>query len=170
VSLKDAWTLMCAEHIKALRMVNAERLMLGTVTVADFMRLANVDLNEGLGQRSLNAVPGCSCLPATIGEIISDPVQPARVAQQAIDLVPLLSQEGHHIPIVDSRARLVAVIAQTDLVRNLVVAVYGRDTDVSPGNSKGQMAAVVAPKPGHSQKQVHRGTIDRLCTALEPVH
>ena len=128
VSLKDAWALMRAEQIKALPVVDAQRLIVGIVTVADFMRLANLDVHEGLGQRLRTLVMGRSGQPQDVGAIISHPVQVARMAQHAMDLVPLFSQGGHHhIPIVDEEDRLVGVITQTDLVRTLATAVQGRD-------------------------------------------
>ncbi len=128
ISLKEAWALMRAEQIKALPVVDAQRLVVGIVTVADFMRLANLDVHEGLGQRLRTLVMGRSGQPQHVGEIMSHPVQVARVAQHAMDLVPLFSQGGHHhIPIVDADDRLVGVITQTDLVRTLALAVQGRD-------------------------------------------
>lgn len=129
VSLKDAWTLMRSEKIKALPVVDAGRQVLGIVTVADFMRLANLDLHEGLGQRLRALVKGRSGQPTSVGEIMSHPVQVARVGQHAMDLVPLFSQGGHHhIPIVDDGGHLVGIITQTDLVRTLALAVQGQDT------------------------------------------
>lgn len=128
-SLKDTWALMRAEKIKALPVVDAGRQVVGIVTVADFMRLANLDLHEGLGQRLRALVKGRSGQPAKVGEIMSYPVQVARMAQHAMDLVPLFSHGGHHhIPIVDEHGHLVGIITQTDLVRTLEVAVQGRDS------------------------------------------
>lgn len=128
VSLKDAWALMRAEQIKALPVVDAQHLVIGIVTVADFMRLANLDTHEGLGQRLRALVMGRGGQPQSVAEIMSHPVQVARVAQHAMDLVPLFSQGGHHhIPIVDGDERLVGVITQTDLVRTLAMAVQGRE-------------------------------------------
>ncbi len=128
VSLKDAWALMRAEQIKALPVVDSQRQVIGIVTVADFMRLANLDLHEGLGQRLRTLVRGRSGQPASVGQVMSHPVQTAHVAQHAIDLVPLFSHGGHHhIPIVDAGAQLVGVITQTDLVRTLAVTVQGRE-------------------------------------------
>ncbi len=135
VSLKDAWALMRAEQIKALPVVDAQHLVTGIVTVADFMRLANLDTHEGLGQRLRALVMGRGGQPQSVGEIMSHPVQVARVAQHAMDLVPLFSQGGHHhIPIVDGDERLVGVITQTDLVRTLAMAVQGREG--SPADAK----------------------------------
>lgn len=127
ISLKEAWALMRSQQIKALPVVDADRLVIGIVTVADFMRLANLDAHEGLGQRLRSLVMGRSGQPQTVGEIMSHPVQFAHTEQHAMDLVPLFSQGGHHhIPIVDERAHLVGIITQTDLVRTLATAIQGR--------------------------------------------
>ena len=127
VSLKEAWALMRLQQIKALPVVDAQRHVIGIVTVADFMRLANLDTHEGLGQRLRTLVMGRGGQPQTVGEIMSHPVQVARAGQHAMDLVPLFSQGGHHhIPIVDDVDHLVGIITQTDLVRTLASAVQGR--------------------------------------------
>ena len=149
VSLKDAWALMRVERIKALPVVNAQRLVIGIVTVADFMRLANLDLHEGLGQRLRTLVKGRSGQPSSVGEIMSHPVQTAHVAQHAMDLVPLFSQGGHHhIPIVDAGAQLVGVITQTDLVRTLAITVQGREDDGSADPLATHSPSVAPTKAG----------------------
>ena len=149
VSLKDAWALMRAEQIKALPVVDPQRLVIGIVTVADFMRLANLDLHEGLGQRLRTLVKGRSGQPASVGEIMSHPVQTAHVAQHAMDLVPLFSHGGHHhIPIVDAGAHLVGVITQTDLVRTLAITVQGREDGVSGDPLAAQAPSDASAKAG----------------------
>ena len=149
VSLKDAWVLMRAEQIKALPVVDAQRLVIGIVTVADFMRLANLDLHEGLGQRLRTLVKGRSGQPASVGEIMSHPVQTAHVAQHAMDLVPLFSHGGHHhIPIVDAGAQLVGVITQTDLERTLAITVQGREDGVSAAPLSAQAPSAAPYKAG----------------------
>ena len=126
VSLKEAWGLMRQQKIKALPVVDGGRQVIGIVTMADFMRLANLDVHEGLGRRLRTLVMGGQ--PSTVGEIMSRSVQVVRMNQHAMDLVPLFSQGGHHhIPIVDAAERLVGVITQTDLVRTLAIVVQGRD-------------------------------------------
>lgn len=128
VSLKDAWALMRQKKIKALPVVNGDGRVAGIVTMADFMRLANLDTHEGLGRRLRSLVMGRTGQPSDAGQIMSHPVQVARRDQHAMDLVPLFSHGGHHhIPIVDQEDRLVGVITQTDLVRTLALAVRGQE-------------------------------------------
>ena len=142
VSLKEAWALMRARQIKALPVVDAQRLVIGIVTVADFMRLANLDTHEGLGQRLRTLVLGRAGQPQTVEEIMSHPVQVAHTAQHAMDLVPLFSHGGHHhIPIVDGQERLAGVITQTDLVRTLAHSLLGWEEEASPGAAAGRARA-----------------------------
>ena len=147
-SLKDAWALMRSAQIKALPVVDGQQLVVGIVTVADFMRLANLDVHEGLGQRLRALVMGRSGQPAAVHEIMSHPVQVAHIGQHAMDLVPLFSHGGHHhIPIVDNESRLAGVITQTDLVRTLAVVVQGRDEE--------------GPKPGSARpRRTHHATAE----------
>ena len=126
--------LMRTEQIKALPVVDEQRLVIGIVTVADFMRLANLDVHEGLGQRLRTLVMGRAGQPNKVHEIMSRQVQVAQMKQHAMDLVPLFSHGGHHhIPIVDEQDRLVGVITQTDLVRTLATAIQGRDEPGAKG-------------------------------------
>ncbi len=125
VLLQDAWALMRRKQIKALPVVDAERHVIGIVTVADFMRLANLDLHNGLGQRLRALVMGRGINPKAVQDIMSSPVQTAQAEQHAMDLVPLFSHGGHHhIPIVEGYGQLVGIITQTDLVRTLAATVH----------------------------------------------
>jgi CBS domain-containing membrane protein len=124
VALQDAWALLRREQIKALPVVDGERQVVGIVTVADFMRLVNLDVREGLGQRLRTLVMGRGKNPTQVNGIMSAPVQVAQASQHVMDLVPLFSHGGHHhIPIVDPEQRLVGIITQTDLVRALARAI-----------------------------------------------
>lgn len=131
VSLKEAWTLMRAERIKALPVVDGQGRVSGIVTVADFMRSANLEVHEGLGHRLRALVAGRSGQPSAVKDIMSHNVQVARDVQHAMELVPLFSSGGHHhIPIVDVHDRLVGVITQTDLIRTLASSIQGRNEAV----------------------------------------
>ena len=109
-----------AEQIKALPVVDATGQVQGIITMANFMRLAKLDMHEGLGQRLRSLVLGRSGQPARVEDIMSREVQVVQARQHVMDLVPLFSRGGHHhIPIVDAKLRLAGVITQTDLVRAL---------------------------------------------------
>lgn len=124
VRLKDAWALMRKEHVKALPVVDPEGLVVGIVTVSDFMRLAHVEMHEGIGQRLRSLVMGRTQQPKAVSELMSQPVQTALQDQPVMDLVPLFSEAGHHhIPIVNAQKELVGIITQTGLVQALAKAV-----------------------------------------------
>lgn len=123
VTLKEAWAMMRREQIKALPVVDAQGMVLGIVTVANFMRLANLELHEGLGQRLRQLVKGRTGQPSRVEDIMIRQVQVVHAQQHVMELVPLFSRGGHHhIPIVDAQGRLVGVITQSDLVRALATA------------------------------------------------
>ena len=71
VALKEAWTMMRREQIKALPVVDAQGAVLGIVTVADFVRLASLDTHEGLGQRLRTLIRGRSGRPSRVKDIMS---------------------------------------------------------------------------------------------------
>ena len=127
-SLEEAWALMRQHRIKALPVVDRVRRIVGIVTMADFLRHANLDVHAGLGQRLREFLRATgrsqSDKPETVGQIMSRMVRVASADRHVVDLVPLFSEHGHHhIPIVDKDNRLVGIITQSDVVRTLFHAV-----------------------------------------------
>lgn len=127
-TLEEAWALMRKHRIKALPVVDRVRRIVGIVTLADFLRHANMDLHLGLGQRVREFLRATGRLtsdkPETVGQIMSRTVRVASEDRHIVDLVSLFSEHGHHhIPIVDKDKRLVGIITQSDLVRALFHAV-----------------------------------------------
>lgn len=125
VPLKEAWALMRQEQVKALPVVDAGRQVLGIVSVSDFMRLAQLDVRDGLGQRLKHLVSWRSNSQGTVADVMSTQVQVASADSLVTALVPLFSVGGHHhhIPIVDAQQHLVGIVTQTDLVRTLSRAI-----------------------------------------------
>jgi CBS domain-containing membrane protein len=122
--LQEAWQLLRERHIRALPVVDRARRVVGIVTVADFMRHANLDAPEGLAgrlSRLLRPSPGLSSYkPEVVGDIMTRQVRVAGEARPVTDLLPLFAEGGHHhIPIIDAEQRLCGIITQTDLVRAL---------------------------------------------------
>ncbi|MDE2414788.1 MAG: HPP family protein [Comamonadaceae bacterium] len=122
--LRDAWALMRKHAIKALPVVDEQRVVVGIVTTADFMRLANLDLHDGMGQRLRSLILGQPKRPDRVRGLMSSPVQQVQEGRHVMDLVPLFSEAGHHhIPVVDESQQLVGIITQSDLVKALAAAV-----------------------------------------------
>ncbi len=122
--LQEAWTLMRERRIKALPVTDRARRVVGIVTMADFMRHADLDRHEGLAQR-LRALVQLSGLvhtdkPEVVGQIMTREVRVASAQRHLTELVPLFSEGGHHhIPIIDDEQRLAGIITESDLVRAL---------------------------------------------------
>ena len=105
-------------------MVDRARRVIGILTVADFMRAAELDRHEGLAgrlRRLLTPTPTThSDKPEVVGQIMTRQVRVASAERPLGDLLPLFAEHGHHhIPIVGSEARLVGIITQSDLVAAL---------------------------------------------------
>jgi CBS domain-containing membrane protein len=126
--LDEAWSLMQRHHIKALPVVDRVRRIVGIITLADFMRHAEVELPHSIGARLRQLVRRSGVVhsdkPEVAGQIMTRQVRVASEHRHVVELVPLFSEGGHHhIPIIDGEHRLVGIITQTDLVRALYRAV-----------------------------------------------
>lgn len=126
--LDEAWALMREHRIKALPVIDISRRIVGIVTVADFMRQADLDARTNIGKSLREAVRRTGALtaekPEVVGQIMTRSVRVMSAQRHMIELVPLFSEDGHHhIPIIDDDKRLVGIITQTDLVRALYRAV-----------------------------------------------
>ena len=123
-SLQDAWATMRARKVKALPVVDRAHRIVGIVTVADFMRHADLGRHDGIGERLRSLVRRSSVShddkPDAVGQIMTREVRVASDGRMVSELVPLFSEGGHHhIPIIDAERRLVGIITQSDLVRAL---------------------------------------------------
>nr|WP_206362857.1 HPP family protein [Stenotrophobium rhamnosiphilum] len=126
--LDEAWALMREHRIKALPVIDISRRIVGIVTVADFMRQADLDARTNIGKSLREAVRRTGAItaekPEVVGQIMTRSVRVMSAQRHMIELVPLFSEDGHHhIPIIDDDKRLVGIITQTDLVRALYRAV-----------------------------------------------
>jgi CBS domain-containing membrane protein len=126
--LAEAWEIMRNRRIKALPVIDRARRVVGIVTVADFMRNADLDQHRGLRQRLEQLVrPSGSThtdKPEVVGQIMTRQVRVASAERFLIELLPLFSEHGHHhIPIIDNEQRLVGILTQSDMVGALHRAV-----------------------------------------------
>jgi CBS domain-containing membrane protein len=128
--LIDAWHLMRERGIKALPVIDRARRIVGIVTLADFMRHAEIEQPHSIGERLRHLVRRATTVhsdkPEVVGQIMTRQVRVTSAHRHVVDLVPLFSEGGHHhIPIIDDERRLAGIITQTDLVRALYRAVQG---------------------------------------------
>jgi CBS domain-containing membrane protein len=129
-TLEEAWSLMRQRRIKVLPVIDRARRVIGIITTADFMRHADLDRRDGLGERLRalvkNNYTSHSDKPEVVGQIMTRQVRVVSDAQLVTELMPLFSREGHHhIPVIDANQKLVGVITQSDLVKSLYRAVQG---------------------------------------------
>jgi CBS domain-containing membrane protein len=120
--LEDAWALLRERRIKALPVVDADFRIVGIVTLADFMRAAELEGYEGMDAklRKLLGAIGPSGKPPVVGQIMTRQVRVAGRQRYLVDLVPLFGGSGHHhIPIIGDDGRLAGIITQSDMVAAL---------------------------------------------------
>jgi CBS domain-containing membrane protein len=123
-SLQDAWRLLRERRIKALPVVDKARRVVGVVTLADFMRHADLDFHHGWVERLRSFLTPSptpyATKPETVGQIMVRQVRVASAERPLSELVPLFADTGHHhIPIIDDDKRLVGIITQSDVVAAL---------------------------------------------------
>ncbi len=121
-SLGEAWALLHKHKIKALPVVSSERLVIGILTIADFLK--------DLSTRATNPIAGLEELMRhqtlsidngrQVGEIMSRNVLTENVETPISVLIKKLSDLGmHHVPIVNQESQLVGMVTQSDLIASM---------------------------------------------------
>lgn len=122
--LQDAWALMRRHRVKALPVVDRHQRIIGIVSLADFMRHADVDRSDGMRER-LNLLIKRSgnshtTKPEAVGQIMCHKVRVVSADRSVGELMSIFSEHGHHhIPVIGDDNRLVGIITQSDFVRAL---------------------------------------------------
>jgi CBS domain-containing membrane protein len=122
--LQEAWALLRGRAIKALPVVDSSFRVAGIITLADFMRAAELDVYDGFDDKLRKLVRSTgsdySSKPEVVSQIMTRNVRVAGMQRHLVDLVPLFGSTGHHhIPIIGEGERLVGMITQSDLVTAL---------------------------------------------------
>ncbi len=131
--LQQAWTLLHQHHIKALPVVDTVRRVIGIVTLADFIRHAELHHYRGYADKFRRFLRGTqsthSDQPEVVGQIMTRKVRTAMEQMPVTELVGLISTQSHrHIPIVNSERRLVGIVTNSDLIAGLY---HGRLTEMT---------------------------------------
>ena len=126
--LQEAWALLRERGIKALPVVDRSMRIAGIITLADFLRAAELDLHDGFDEKLRKLIRNTrrshSSKPEVVGQIMTRNVRVASMQRHLVDLVPLFGSTGHHhLPIIGPGERLVGMITQSDLVQALGRAV-----------------------------------------------
>lgn len=130
-TLEQAWTLLHERRIKALPVVDKRFCLVGIITLADFLRVADVVAYDGFEKKLKNLVRTTRSIfagkPQLVGLIMTRRVQVMSRERPLADLLPFFASTGHHhIPIIGNDERLVGMITQSDLV-----AILGRKADLA---------------------------------------
>ena len=124
VPQKEAWALMRQEQVKALPVIDQDGVVLGMVSIADFVRQATLDAPEGVMQRIRHVVTGRNGHKARVDALMETETQVVQADCLLVDLVPLFSAgRCHHLPVVDAQKKLVGIVTQTDLIRALAATI-----------------------------------------------
>lgn len=119
--LGEAWSLIYGNEVKALPVVDNFRRVIGIVSVADFLKRAELGSHMNLKDKLLEFLrrtPGhASDKIEVVGQIMSTGIYVASEQMHIVELVGKLSDKDmHHIPVVDADQRLVGMVTQSDLV------------------------------------------------------
>jgi CBS domain-containing membrane protein len=122
--LEDAWGALRRRGVGALPVVDAWGRVTGIVTLADFIRPADLDVYRGFDGRLREALRRArgdrTRGPETVARIMTRDVTVATTRQALVDLVPLFAASGHHlVPVVGHDGRLAGVVTRDDLVAAL---------------------------------------------------
>lgn len=122
--LQQAWTLLRQQHVKALPVVDKWLRVVGILTLADFLKAADLDAPEGMAEKLrdfVRASPAThSDKPEVVGQIMTKRVRVASAQRPLADLVILFGSTRHtHIPVIGEDQRLVGMVTQSDVVAAL---------------------------------------------------
>jgi len=107
--VQRAWELMIRHSVKALPVLDPDRVLLGIVTMHDFF-VDRVPDTHGAPPHPRSAVM----------ELMTTQVHTTRPEQTIVDLTATFSDGGrHHLPVVDEQHRLVGMVTQSDMVAAL---------------------------------------------------
>lgn len=130
--LAHAWNLLREHSVEALPVLDRARHVIGIVTRSDFILHANVRTDfAGMRTRLLAFLKRTdhthSDKHEVVGQIMTTHVRTAHDWTPIAELVPLMADLGfHHVPVVDSRGRLVGMVTQTDLIGALYETALAR--------------------------------------------
>jgi CBS domain-containing membrane protein len=112
----EAWRLLRHHKIKALPVIDAERKVVGIITLVDYLKRIELDHLEDAEAQIRHWFGGW----ASVDAIMTLDVVMLGEDAQVVDTVALLSDRGlHHIPIVDEFGRLSGMVTQSDMIAGL---------------------------------------------------
>jgi len=114
--LSEAWGLLRRHQLVGMPVVDAERRMVGCVTLDDFVRAAKPRAPAELRRRLWALLGGRRRGDSRVADIMAWHGRPVRPDTPALELVPLMTRRVHQVPVVDEQGRLAGVVTQSDLI------------------------------------------------------
>lgn len=122
--LEAAWHTMLAQTEPAVPVVNKAKLVIGILSLSDFVRHAQASSYREVGpalQRLIRWSPTTHSDKAeVVGQIMTTPAITIQAQMHLMHTIPLMT--SHHLqllPVVDASNKLVGLLTQTDVIRAL---------------------------------------------------
>lgn len=123
-SLETAWQTILKQTEPAIPVVNKAQLVIGLLSVSDFMRHAKAESYREVApalKRLIRWSPTIhSDKPEVVGQIMTTPAITISEHMHLMHTIPLMT--SHHLqllPVVDHANKLVGILTQTDVIRAL---------------------------------------------------
>jgi len=123
-ALETAWQTILKQTEPAIPVVNKAQLVIGLLSVSDFMRHAKAESYREVApalKRLIRWSPTThSDKPEVVGQIMTTPAITITENMHLMHTIPLMT--SHHLqllPVVDSANKLVGILTQTDVIRAL---------------------------------------------------
>ena len=117
------WALMSRHQIRGLPVIDSSRMVIGIVTIADFLNLIREESPVPLHQRFAGLVAGKGNAPEprhTASAIMTAPAIVVSQNAHILELFPIFARHGiHHLPVVDEKGRLSGIITPKNLLATL---------------------------------------------------
>lgn len=122
--VEQIWKMMCKHKIHSIPVIDSRRVLIGIVTIADFLNQVREETGFPLATRLkafIKRNPGLSTdKPEYAGHIMTAPVVTIGEDQHILDLFPVFYQKGiHHLPVTDYKGQLVGMLTPKNLLAAL---------------------------------------------------
>ncbi|WP_312461717.1 HPP family protein [Comamonas sp.] len=122
-SIKDAWSLMQQHRVKALPVVDAAQRVVGIITATDLLNHALTATPAALSSKLKHWVLRKKDAGQLVGDLMTAEVSQVGSYDRMVDLIAVFSRAKlHHVPVVNQQGKLVGIISQTDLMREMAAA------------------------------------------------
>jgi CBS domain-containing membrane protein len=122
-SVQDAWALMQQHGVKALPVVDAAQRVVGIITATDLLNHALTATPTALSSKLKHWVLRKKDSGQRVGDLMTAEVSKVGSYDRMVDLIAIFSRaQLHHVPVVNRQGKLVGIISQTDLVREMAAA------------------------------------------------